>query len=130
MKTVKLIVSILFGLLFLISGLNKLFPYMPMPDFTESQMEMFGHFMAITWLFPLVAVVEIIGAILFVIPKWRALGALIVLPITVGIILHHITIEPSGLILTIVLFGINIWIIADNWNKYKNLGVNFIKSPI
>ena len=119
MKIVKLVICVLFGLFMLNSGLNKLFQYMPMPEMTEAQMNMFGHLMAITWLLPLVAVAEIIGGILFMVPKLRALGALIMLPVTVGILLHHSVIEPQGLIIGIVVFAINVWIIADNWGKYK-----------
>ncbi len=94
---------------------------MPMPELTEAQLEMFGHFMAITWLMPLVAVAEIIGGILFMIPKWRALGALIMLPVTTGILLHHLVLEPEmpGLAIGVIVFAINLWILFDNWSKYR-----------
>lgn len=121
MRIVKLGVFILFGLFMLNSGLNKLFSYMPMPELTEAQIEMFGHFMAIKWLFPLVAVAEIVGGILLMIPKYRGLGALVMLPVSIGILLHHIVVEPSGLILGIIVFSINLWAIADSWGKYKPL---------
>ena len=48
----------------------------------------------------------------------RALGAIILLPIVIGILVFHITIEPSGLIMSIVMLGINAWIIADNKDRY------------
>ncbi|WP_343487800.1 DoxX family membrane protein [Allomuricauda sp. d1] len=121
MRIVKLVVFILFGLFMLNSGLNKLFNYMPMPELTEAQIEMFGHFMAIKWLFPLVAVAEIVGGILLMIPKYRALGALVMLPVSTGILLHHVAIEPAGLIIGIVVFAINLWALLDNWGKYKPL---------
>ena len=70
---------------------------------------------------PLVAVAEIIGAILFITPRYRALGALIMLPVSVGIVLHHLVLAPEmpGLAIGIVVFAINLWIIADNWRKYR-----------
>lgn len=122
MKIAKLIVCVLFGLFMLNSGLNKIFQYMPMPeDLTEAQLEMFGHFMAISWLMPLVAVAEIVGGILFMIPKLRALGALIMLPITTGILLHHLVLDPAmpGMAIGIIIFAINLWILFDNWSKYR-----------
>src|ERR1700752_2602195 len=59
-------VSLLFGLMYINSVLNKFFNYMPMPkDMPESMMKLFGAFMTIGWLFPLIAVAEIVGGILF-----------------------------------------------------------------
>jgi putative oxidoreductase len=98
-------VSLLFGLIFINSGLNKFFNYMPMPkDMPEKMMKVMGAFMEIGWLFPLIAVAEITGGVLFITNKFRALGAIILFPVLVGILLTHILIAPSGLPLAIVLW--------------------------
>ncbi|MEP6584238.1 MAG: DoxX family protein, partial [Ginsengibacter sp.] len=67
---------------------------------------------------PLIAVAEIIGGILVIIPKYRALGAIIIFPVMAGVLLTHMINAPSGLILAIVLFVINLWIIIENREKY------------
>ncbi|WP_346238173.1 DoxX family membrane protein [Niabella insulamsoli] len=121
MKVVKFILSLLFGLMFINSGLNKHFNYMPAPEMTEEQMKIFGAFMQITWLMPLVAVVEIVGGLLFIFPKTRALGAIVILPVMVGIVLHHAVMDPGTLAIPLVLFAINLWMIFDNWKKYQAL---------
>jgi uncharacterized membrane protein YphA (DoxX/SURF4 family) len=113
------VVSLLFGLLFINSGLNKFFNYMPMPkDMPEKMIKVMGAFMEIGWLFPLIAVAEITGGILFITNKFRALGAIILFPVLVGILLTHIFIAPSGLPLAIVLWGIELWVIIENREKY------------
>lgn len=118
-KTVLLVLSILFGLMFINSGLNKFFNYMPMPDtMPEKMMSAMAGFMKITWLFPLVATVEIVGGVLFMINKTRALGAIVIFPVLVGIILTHIVSDPSGLPIGLVMFAINIWVIIENRAKY------------
>ena len=94
---------------------------MPPPELTEEQMKIFGAFMQITWLMPLVAAVEIIGGLLFIFPQTRALGAIVILPVMVGIVLHHAVMDPGTLAIPLVLFAINIWMIFDNWKKYKAL---------
>jgi putative oxidoreductase len=112
-------VSLLFGLMYINSGLNKFFNYMPMPkDMPENAMKLFGAIMTIGWLMPLVAVAEIIGGILFIIPKYRALGAIIIFPINVGILLISLINVPAGLPMIIVLMAINIWVIIENRQKY------------
>ena len=118
-KKILLVISILFGLIFINSGLNKFFNYMPMPEeMPENMIKLMNAFMEIGWLMPLVAVAEIAGGILFTIPKYRALGAIIIFPVMIGILLTHIFNAPSGLPLAIVLIAINIWIIIENRDKY------------
>jgi putative oxidoreductase len=112
-------VSILFGLMFINSGLNKFFNYMPMPkDMPENMMKAMTAFMEIGWLMPLIAVAEITGGLLFITNKYRALGAIIIFPVLIGILLTHILIAPSGLPLALVLLAIEIWVIIENREKY------------
>lgn len=119
MKIVKLVLCILFGLMFINAGLNKFFNYMPMPEMTAEQMKLMEAFIKLSWLMPLVGAVEVIGSLLFMFPKTRALGAIVILPVMVGVILHNAVFEPSGLAIALPFFLINLWMIGDNWNKYK-----------
>ncbi len=112
-------VSILFGLMFINAGLNKFLNYIPVPkDMPENMVKLMTAFTEIGWLIPLVAIVEIIGGILFITNKFRALGAIIILPVMIGILLIHIMNEPSGLPIASILFAINIWVIVENRGKY------------
>ncbi|KAB2869779.1 MAG: DoxX family membrane protein [Bacteroidales bacterium] len=118
-KKILLVIGILFGLMFINSGLNKFLNYMPVPDDLPAEMvKLMTAFMTIGWLMPLVAVAEIVGGALFMIPKFRALGAIVIFPIMVGIVLTHIFNAPSGLPIAIVLLAINIWVIIENRAKY------------
>ncbi len=112
-------ISFLFGLMFINAGLNKFFNYMPMPkDLPESMMKIMNAFMAISWLMPLIAIAEIVGGILFITNKYRALGAIIIFPVMIGILLTNIINAPSGLPIALVLFAINLWVIIENRAKY------------
>tara|TARA_R100001369_G_scaffold82082_2_gene113615 strand:+ start:13228 stop:13608 length:381 start_codon:yes stop_codon:yes gene_type:complete len=109
----------LFGLMMINSGLNKFFNYMPMPELSEEMMQIMGGFLKIKWIFPLVAITEIVGGFLIAIPKTRALGALIILPVMAGIFVHHLVHDLSGIGIAVILFAINIWAIVANWRKYE-----------
>jgi len=105
--------------MFVNAGLNKFFNYMPMPEnMPEEQLEIMGAFVQIAWLMPLIAITEIAGGILFAIPRYRPLGAIIILPVVVGIVLHHFIHAPEGLPIAIALLAVNAWAIAENWKKY------------
>ena len=118
-KKILFVVSILFGLMFINSGLNKFFNYMPMPeDLPEKMMKLFTAFMEVGWLMPLIAVAEIVGGLLFITNKYRALGAIIIFPVMIGILLTHLINAPSGLPIALVLLAINLWVIIENREKY------------
>jgi putative oxidoreductase len=112
-------ISLLFGLLFINGGLNKLLHYIPVPEnMPENMVKLTAAFESIGWLMPLIAVVEIIGGALFITNKFRALGAIIIFPIMVGILLTHTINEPSGLPMALLLMGINLGVIFENREKY------------
>lgn len=116
---IQFVICLLFGLMFINAGLNKFFNYMPVPkNLPEHMLKIMGAMMTITWLMPLIAIVEIIGGVLFIFKKTRAIAAIIIFPVMVGILLTHIIDAPSGLPIALVLFLINIWIIIENRAKY------------
>lgn len=91
---------------------------MPAPDnMPEQAMKMFSAMMQITWLMPLLATFEIIGGILFILPRFRALGAVVITPIMVGILAHHFTLG-TDLPIPLVLAAILVWVIVENRQKY------------
>jgi uncharacterized membrane protein YphA (DoxX/SURF4 family) len=118
-KKILFVLSLLFGLLFINAGLNKIFNYMPMPeDMPENLKRLNGAFMEIGWLMPLVAVAEIVGGVLFIPRKTRALGALIIFPVMIAILIVHMISIPSGLPVALALMGVNIWVMVENRAKY------------
>ena len=119
MKIVKTILAVLFGLMFINAGLDKFLHYMPVPPMESEMLKVGMAFGTIAWLMPLVGAIELLGGLLFAIPKTRALGAIVILPVMVGIVLHNAVYMPEGLAIAGPLLLINLWIIADNANKYK-----------
>ncbi|WP_036383800.1 DoxX family membrane protein [Muricauda sp. MAR_2010_75] len=119
-KKILFVLALLFGLMFTNAGLDKFFHYMPMPEeMPEELVSDFQAFMEIAWLLPLVALAELVGGILIIIPKTRALGALIILPVMVGILLVNTVVNTSGLIIALVLAAILGWIMYENRDKYR-----------
>lgn len=116
---VLFVLSLLFGLFFINAGLNKFLNYMPMPkDLPEKMLKAFAAFMEIGWLMPLVGFAEIVGGLLIIIPRTRALGALVVFPVMVGIFLTNIVQDTSGLPIALVFGVILIWIMYEERRKY------------
>ena len=119
-QKIQFVVCLLFGLIFINAGLNKFLNYMPMPpDLPEKMIKTMNAFIEIGWLIPLAGFVEIFAGILFIIPRFRALGAIMIFPIMIGILLTNLIASPSGLPIALTLLAINIWIIIENRDKYR-----------
>ncbi|RDI15855.1 DoxX family membrane protein [Flavobacterium sp. AG291] len=113
------VVSLLFGLLFIVFGMNKFLNFMPPPpEMPEHLMKVMGAFMTIGWLMPLVGIAEVVGGVLFIIPKTRAFAAVMVFPVMVGIMLTNTVTDTSGLPIALVFFVINLWVLYENRHKY------------
>lgn len=116
---VRFVLCLLCGLMFINSGLNKFLNYIPVPEnLPEKLVKMNTAIMEIGWLLPLVGIVEIIGGGLFIIPKYRALGAIVLFPVMTGILFTHVTVAPSGLPMVLVIFAIILWVMIENRKKY------------
>jgi len=111
------VLSLLFGLFLINAGLNKFFNYMPPPP-DEDITKLMSAFATIGWVMPLVGAAEVVGGILFIIPKVRALGAIVVFPVIVGIVLTNIINLPAGLPIAAVFFAFNVWVLYENREKY------------
>src|SRR5690606_3082567 len=104
------------------AGLDKILHYMPIPPMDMDMQKVFEAFGTIKWLLPLVGVIEIIGGLLFLLPKTRTVGALVILPILIGIFTHNMVFySQQGLVIWAVLFILWLWVVFENWGKYKKL---------
>ncbi|HXB93096.1 MAG TPA: DoxX family protein [Puia sp.] len=112
------VLSLLAGLMFLNAGLNKFFNYMPAPkEMPEKMLAAMKAYMEIGWLIPLVGVAEVLGGLLLIFPRTRALGAIVILPVLTGILLSNIS-TSSNLLIVFALIAIILWVIIDSWDKY------------
>lgn len=119
---ILLVLNFLFGLMFINSGFNKFFNYMPMPEDLPAKMaESISAFETIGWLMPLVGTVEIIGGILCLSKRYRTMGHCVLFPIIVGIMLTHIFVAPSGLPIAVIFLAINAWNLFEGRAKYLSL---------
>jgi uncharacterized membrane protein YphA (DoxX/SURF4 family) len=113
---------LLFGLMFINAGLNKFFNYMPMPDdLPEKMQRAWQAFNEIGWIMPLVGAAEALGGLLLIWPRTRALGALVLFPVLVGIVLTNLVAAPSGLPLVAVLLAIYLWVLYEERGKFLPL---------
>ena len=119
MKYLKLIPTLLLAFLFLFGGLNFFFEFVPTPPLSGNQ-AVFFNLMVPTGFMTVVKSLEIIGAILLLIPSKRALSLLILTPIAITIVVLEFLVLGglgAGPVL-IILIGI---IAYQEFDKFKAL---------
>ena len=108
---------IVIGALLLMSGLNKFFNFMPTPEMTESA----GLFMMALgetgYIFPVIAIIEIVGAGLLISGKMVPFALVILAPIMVNIALLHIVLDPAGMGMALFLIATTGWFA---WNRQES----------
>ena len=109
----------LLSLIYLVFGLNYFLHFITMPPMTGDANTFIGLLHS-TGFMAIVKVLEVILAVLIVVPATRALAVLLIAPITANILLFEITIvhQPGIGILLVLL---NSWVIYTNKNKYNSI---------
>ena len=110
---------LLTGLIFINAGLDKFLHYIPVP--TDLPQEVVKAGMALSasgWLLPLVGTIEILGGLLLIFARTRALGAVVLVPVLTGVLLANLNMAPSGLLIVFVLYAIIGWVLVENREKY------------
>ena len=112
-EKVIIVIRFLLGLMMVNSGLNKFFHYIPMSEMSQSAMDLMGAFGATEYMFPLIAFTEIVAGVLLLTKRYTAIGAVLMMPITVNIFLFHAFLDTAGMGMGIVLLLINIAILVS-----------------
>jgi len=110
------LVRILLGIILLVSGLNKLLRIYPTPagDFIAS----FGQ---VDYIFPIVAILEILISTLLLFRKWVPFALLLLVPISINILLFHFYLNFSGIAPALLVAVLNGILVYKHWRVYKPL---------
>ena len=121
MKTTVLVIRILLGLMLVVFGLNKFLQFMPMPEMNPEAGALMGAFVNSGYIMMIVAFIEIGTGILFLINKYTALAAILLLPIMLNAFLFHLFMDIGGIGASALLLAFNIFIFFANKPKYSEV---------
>ena len=122
MKTkLYMIVRILAGLMLVVFGSNKFLGFIEMQP---GSLEMGAFMMALFqsgYLMKLVAVVEVLAGIAFLLNKYTALMAVVLMPVMLNAFLAHLFLDIGGIGGATVLLAFIIVIMINNADRYRNI---------
>jgi len=120
-KKVTMVLRLLLGLILLVFGLNKFLNFLPMPPMEGGAGEFMGALNDTGYMFPLIAITEIVAGALLLLNKWTGLALIFAAIISVNIVLFHLVLDISGTGLAAVVAVLNVLVMYGNWGKFKTL---------
>jgi uncharacterized membrane protein YphA (DoxX/SURF4 family) len=102
MKIVVIIARVLLGLMFVVFGLNGFLQFMKMPP-PEGLAGDFIKAMFVSHYFYVVSALQVAGGLLLLVGRFVPLGLTLLGPVIVNILLFHIFLQPTGLLMAIVV---------------------------
>jgi putative oxidoreductase len=112
---------LLFGLGFLIFGINGFLHFMPNPPMTEQAGALLGAFAKTGYFFPMIKIIELIVGVLLLSNFFAVFAAVIVTPVLVGITTIHLFLNPAGLPIMIFLHVLHGIIVFGYKDHYRSL---------
>ena len=110
--------QILLGLAFVVFGLNKFIGFMPPPELPPAAGAFMGALAETGYMFPLIALTEIVAGALILSRIFTPLGLVILMPISVNIVLFHLVLAPAGGVPAYVLAALNVYLLFVYKPKY------------
>ena len=95
-NTVQNIAIWFLAILMVIFGLNKFFGFIPVEPPADATAQSFMGALFTSYLYVIVALAEIVGGLMLLIPKTRFMGWLLLLPIIFNIVAFHIVHDFIG----------------------------------
>jgi putative oxidoreductase len=115
------IIRIVLGLLLVVFGANKLFPFIPMEPPSGAAGDFLNSLGATGYIFPVLGVLEIFIGVLLLLKKWVAFALIMLAPISINILLFHLFLDIPGVIMSIVVAVFNGILIYKLWPQYRPL---------
>jgi putative oxidoreductase len=120
-KKVELGARIVLGTILFVFGLNKFLNFIPQPEASQEMMNAFGNLMALGFIMPTVAIVEVIVGLALLTNKFKSLALVVLVPISYGMVAFHLAFDIQGIGMAAFVAILNIYLLAGNKEKFNSI---------
>jgi len=121
MQKVFLGIQVVAGLMLVVFGLNKFLDFIPMAAPAPEMGTYMSALFATGFIFPLIAVIEIVSGLAFISNKFASFMVLIMAPVMVNALLAHLFLDPAGIGGAAFISFALIIIIIRNKDRYAEI---------
>jgi len=114
-------VRVIFGLLFVVFGLNGFLNFIPMPTPTAEAGEFLGALFKTGFIFPVVKSIEILVGVALLANRFTSLALVVLAPILTVITLHNFILDPAGIGMSSALIVMFAFLVYNHRENYKQL---------
>ena len=122
---------VLLGLVMLLTGLNKIFWFAPMPHMSPALTAFMGALKETGYYLPFIGIVEGTGGALLLVNRFVPLAITILAPVLVNILSVHTFLDVSGFPLAFILIVLDVylaWVYRDAFRPmFEGRGVKVIR---
>lgn len=119
MKKATVIARILLGAVFTLFSLMYFFQLMPAKEMHGPAVTFMTGLFSSGYMMNLVKAIELICGIALLTGQFVALSTVVIFPITLNIFLYHAFLEPTTVVISIVLLALNLFIAYTNKERYQ-----------
>ena len=121
MKILTLIARILLGLIFTVFGLNGFLNFMPPPPtgIPQGAMDFSIAMMKTGYFVQLVSGTQMVCGLLLLLGRFVPLALTVLAPMLVNIVAFHLFLFPSGLVIPIVIVGLELFLAFAYRNAFR-----------
>lgn len=115
------IARILLGLPLLVFGLNGFLNFIPQPEtpLPEGAMAFVGALMNTGYMFPMIAITQLIVGALLVVNRFVPLALALFAPFILNSVVFHLFLEPSGLGMAAIFLALELYLAWAYRNAYR-----------
>lgn len=114
MRFVPVVVRVLLGLLFVVTGLNGFLNFLPQPEpgaMPEGAMAFAGALQGSGYMFPMIMGVQLLCGVLLVSGLFVPLALVLLAPVVVNIVAFHVFLAPTGTVMAFVVLGAEMYLV-------------------
>jgi putative oxidoreductase len=104
------VTRILLGLILLVTGLNKLFWFAPLPPMSPALTAFMGALKATGYFLPFLGIVEILAGVLLLVNQFLPLALIIIAPVVLNILAVHTFLDLRALPLALTLLALELYL--------------------
>lgn len=114
-------VQVIAGIMLIVFGSNKFFGFLSMAPPAAEMGAFLGALFATGYMFKIIAVVEILAGLAFVVNKYVALLAVVLLPVMLNAFLAHLFLDPTGIGGAALLLILTVTIMYGYKDRYADI---------
>ncbi len=118
MKTALKIITALFGLFWLVFGLNNFLHFFPIPEPSQEGADFMRALENTGYVLPLVYGAQIVAGLLLLVRRFVPLALLVLAPIVANILPYDLLLNPSGLVIGGVIGALYVAVLFDHKHKF------------